>query len=54
MEFNEAERKKALEEDNSMKAELNLEVERYKNDRWELKLKQAEMKKANGDAFLKE
>lgn len=54
MEFNKMEKKKALEEDNLMKVEFNLEAERYRNDRWELKLKQAEIKKTNADAFLKE
>jgi len=54
MEFNEGERAKELEADRLLKIEQNLDAERYKTDRWEQKLKQAEMKKANAAVFLKE
>lgn len=54
MEFNEAERAKELEADRLLKIEQNLDAERYKTDRWEQKLKQAETKKANAAVFLKE
>ncbi|XP_022168579.1 trichohyalin [Myzus persicae] len=54
MKFNEAERAKELEADRLLKIEQNLDAERYKTDRWEQKLKQAETKKANAAVFLKE
>jgi len=52
--FNEVQRAKELEADRLLKIEQNLDAERYKTDRWEQKLKQADMKKANAASFLKE
>ncbi|KAE9541124.1 hypothetical protein AGLY_004369 [Aphis glycines] len=52
--FNKAERAKELEANRLLKIEQNLDAERYKKDRWEQKMKQAETKKANADFFLKE
>ncbi|KAE9540781.1 hypothetical protein AGLY_004026 [Aphis glycines] len=49
-----AERAKELEANRLLKIEQNLDAERYKKDRWEQKMKQAETKKANADFFLKE
>jgi len=54
IQFNEAQRAKELEEDRLLKMEQNLDAERYKTDRWEQKLKEAETKKANAAFFLKE
>lgn len=54
IEFNKAERAKELEANRLLKIEQNLDAERYKKDRWEQKLKQAETKKANAAFFLKE
>jgi len=54
MEFNDAERAKELEANRLLKIEQNLDVERYKTDRWEQKLKQAETKKVNAAFILKE
>ncbi|XP_026822616.1 vicilin-like seed storage protein At2g18540 [Rhopalosiphum maidis] len=54
MEFNDVERAKELEANRLLKIEQNLDVERYKTDRWEQKLKQAETKKANAAFILKE
>ncbi|KAF0762981.1 inner centromere protein-like [Aphis craccivora] len=54
IEFNKAERTKELEANRLLKIEQNLDAERYKKDRWEQKLKQAETKKANAVFFLKE
>lgn len=52
--FNEVQRAKELEADRLLKIEQNLDAERYKTDRWEQKLKQADTKKANAAFFLKE
>ncbi|CAH1725223.1 unnamed protein product [Aphis gossypii] len=52
--FNKAERAKELEANRLLKIEQNLDAERYKKDRWEQKMKQAETKKANAGFFLKE
>lgn len=54
IEFNKVERAKELAADRLLKIGQNLDAERYKKDRWEQKLKQAETKKANMAFLLNE
>jgi len=54
MAFNEAQKAKELEADRLLKIEQNLDAERYKTDRREQKLKQAETKKAYAAVLLNE
>jgi len=54
VEFNKAERARVLEEERLLKLEQNSDAERYKRDRCEQKLKQAEKKEALAAVLLKE
>jgi len=54
MKFNEVQKAKELEADCLLKIEQNVNAERYKADRWEHKLKQAQTKKAYATVLLNE
>lgn len=48
------EKAKVMEENRLRKIEENLDAERYKNERWQQKLKQAETKKIKTTILLEE
>lgn len=54
LEFNQVEQARVMEENRLRKIEENSDAERYKNERWQQKLKQAEAKKVKTTVLLEE